>query len=185
MAKNRATVSICSFNIASNTSKTFVSIQSLVSCTAQEKQAALGSLGPIICFRNESRTVSDNATKDETTQDLHFAGLLHFNTIKNWIWAIWPFFWSCGNNPDSSQVGFLLLYYKSNFIILFNRCSQPTAYCSNSEVYATSGCWLKTSSTKGLAIYASASRIIFSFELLSERSDNLTVLTGKKKKKVT
>lgn len=47
--------------------------------------------------------VSNNATKPEATQDLGFAGLLHFITTENWAFS--PYFGTCRNSPDAQAGG--------------------------------------------------------------------------------
>jgi len=91
-----------------------------------------------------------------------------------------PFLGAVGTTQTPQQMGYLLLYYKLDFTILFNCWSQPFAYCSNSEVCTTSGMLVKNKFFyKRFRYHTSGSRIIFSFELVSERSENFIVLTEK------
>lgn len=66
-----------------------------------------------------------------------------------------------GTTQTSRQVGFLLLYYKPVFIILWNCSSQPTAYGSNSYVYTTQGMMVENKLIhKRFRYHDSGSRII-------------------------
>lgn len=43
------------------------------------------------------------------------------------------------------QVGFLILYYKPDFIVLFNWCSQLVLIAQIHKFIRPQGCWLKIS----------------------------------------
>lgn len=92
--------------------------------------------------------VSNNATEPEATLGLRF--LLYCTLLPLKIELFHPDLGPVGTTQLYRQVGFLLLYWKLDFIILLNWCSQLVLFAQIHKFMQLQGCWLKISvSCKG------------------------------------